>query len=204
MFASTHWLALVYKIVAIQLNARSDRQLVGPAVAAEPLRVRAFVQIDPASELIFVDGHFLQVLIIAIGQAGLRQVGQRSELLEQIHRSWIETAGRDLIARECRRRDSKARAALVRNPDARQRILQRSWDRREIARSHSRCHRREELRRSRARLESFVVRHEEQPVLAIEYLRDLYRARQGEAVLILPVWRFAGAVWVGLSGSLKK
>ena len=53
MFASTHWLALVYS-GAIQLNARSDRQLVGPAVAAEPLRFRALVEVDAAGELILV------------------------------------------------------------------------------------------------------------------------------------------------------
>src|SRR5690606_24185682 len=67
----------------------------------------------------------------------------------------------------------------------------------EVARAHCRRHGREELRRGTARFEAFVIRHEEQPVLAVEDLRNLDGAGECETVLVLAVrlfgWR--GLVW---------
>jgi hypothetical protein len=43
---------------AVQREARVDRQLVGPAITAEPLRFRALVEVDTLIELYLVTGVF--------------------------------------------------------------------------------------------------------------------------------------------------
>ena len=70
--------------LAVRREPRHDSQLIGPAIAAEPLRVGILIEVDALIELIFVNGRVDSVLVIPVwrtGQSGL--IRQREEFHQE-------------------------------------------------------------------------------------------------------------------------
>ena len=139
-------------------------------------------------------GVFGDLLIIAIRKARLRQVRQRREIVQQIDGARIETVRLESdcsangvevtvkpepVAFGVRTRVSGSCSGVGTAEKSPARIAGVIVVKKLVA--------------SRPRLESLIVRHEEQRVLAVEHFRNPHRPGQREAVLILAVRRLSTA-----------
>src|SRR5262245_35215735 len=115
------------------------------------------------------------------------EVGQGPELLHQLARNRIEVLGVDLVVRE-----HGGGNLAVRTRGAAERIIQRAGERRKIAIPPFLWGGGVQALVRPAALKSLEIRHEKQPVLAVEELGNPDRTTECEAVLIPAERRFGG------------